>query len=181
MSYPTSWVPAFNVLLASPARLPVTRFFVCKFHESGLCLTKDPPTWKEMKIKSPFRNMSRSSGSEKGPQFEELSDSDRCSDVWKVIRITRGPGILDGWQKCLPRTCCQHPSTTGPASPRGKHCPHLHFGVLESSIIWAGSLSVLPAGNNNLQLGSIAGKTLGFRKSSSGVFIFPGGVMLYLS
>lgn len=60
-------------------------FFVCRFHESGLCLTKDPPIWKEMKIKSPFRNMSRSSGSEKGPQFEELSGADRCSDIWKVI------------------------------------------------------------------------------------------------
>ena len=92
-------------------------FFARKFHESGLCLTKDPPTWEEMKIKSPFRNMSGSSGSEKGLQCEELSDSDRCSDIWKVIWITRGPGILDGWQKCLPRTCCQHQSTAGPAPP----------------------------------------------------------------
>lgn len=85
VSYPTSWVLAFDVLLSSPAKLPVTRIFARKFHESGLCLTKDPPTWEEMKIKSPFRNMSGSSGSEKGPQFEELSDSDRCSDIWKVI------------------------------------------------------------------------------------------------
>lgn len=60
-------------------------FFVCRFHESGLCLTKDPPTWKEMKIKSPVRNMSRSSNPETGPRFEDLSDSDRCSDIWKVI------------------------------------------------------------------------------------------------
>lgn len=85
VSYPTSWAPAEEVLLSSPARLPVTRFFVCRFHESGLCLTKDPPTWKEMKIKSPVRNMSRSSNPETGPRFEDLSDSDRCSDIWKVI------------------------------------------------------------------------------------------------
>lgn len=68
MSYLTSWIPAWHVLLPSPASLPVTIFFlVYRFHEPGLCLTKDPPIWKEMKIKIPFRNMSRSSGSEKEP------------------------------------------------------------------------------------------------------------------
>lgn len=52
---------------------------------------------EEMKIKSPFRSISRSSCLEKGPQFEELSDSDRCSDIWKVIWITGGPWVSDGW------------------------------------------------------------------------------------
>lgn len=49
-------------------------FFVCRFHEPRLCLTKDPPTWKEMKIKIPFRSISRSQLRERAP-------------VWRAVRL----------------------------------------------------------------------------------------------
>lgn len=74
--------------------------------------------------------------------------------------------------KMSPYTCCQHQSTTGLASCREEPCPHLHFGVLWGYIIWAGRLGVLPARSNSLKLQWSAMKILGFRKSSSGVFIF---------
>lgn len=74
--------------------------------------------------------------------------------------------------KMSPYTCCQHQSTTGLASCREEPCPHLHFGVLRGYIIWAGRLGVLPARSNSLKRQWSAMKILGFRKSSSGVFIF---------
>ena len=125
-----------------------------------------------MKIKSPFRNTSRSSGSEKGLQFEEPSDGDRCSDIWKVIGITRGPWVLDGWQKCLLHTYCQHQSTTGLASSREpRSC--LCFGASWVSIIWAGSLGVLLERNTSLKLDHLQGRFWGLESLALVFFCFP--------
>lgn len=64
--------------------------------------------------------------------------------------------MLEDQQKCLPSTCCQHQSTTGPVASGEESRPHLH---VESRSVTACGLAVAPA-RDIPQLGS----HLGFKR-----------------
>lgn len=162
VSYPTSWVPAFDMLLSSPARLPVTRFFCPQVSWVWTLSDKGPSHLGRNEDQKPLQ------------EYVRVFRLRERAPVWRAVRLrqmqwhlesnlnyqrTRDTGRL---AKMSPPHLLSAPVNRWSSSPREERCPHLRFGVLQSFIIWAGSLSELQAGNDSLQLGSAAKKTLGF-------------------
>jgi hypothetical protein len=140
VSYPTSWVPALDVLLPSPARLPVTRFFCLQV--SWIWTLSDKGT----------SHMTRNEDQKPLQEYVQVFRLRDIALVWRAVSLRQMQWHLESnlnyqrtmdtgwWAKMSPRHLLSAPINAGPASSREEHSPYLHFGVLQSYIIWAGSL-----------------------------------------